>query len=207
MNPILHLDGLPRYQEIRPEHIGPAIDTLIARNQVALDALRHDPAPPTWNTFVQPLEDAIEAMARAWNQVAHLNAVVNTPELREAYNANLPKVTMFWAGLGQDEQLFARYRALAASPEYATLTPVQQRVIDNELRDFRLGGAELSRTETYHEGSVPLHTLRANIDYGFAEAKTVYGKLGIKCWICKGEVKKSAAPAKPADAVAPAPVK
>ncbi len=71
----------------------------------------------------------------------------------------------------------------------------------------RLGGAELSRTETYHEGSVPLHTLRANIDYGFAEAKTVYGKLGIKCWICKGEIKKSAAVAKPADAAAPAPVK
>src|SRR6266699_1258899 len=53
----------------------------------------------------------------------------------------------------------------------------------------RLGGAELARTEMYHEGRVPLHTLRANIDYGFAEASTVYGKLGIKCWICKGETK------------------
>jgi small subunit ribosomal protein S3 len=71
----------------------------------------------------------------------------------------------------------------------------------------RLGGAELSRVETYHDGSVPLHTLRANIDYGFAEAKTMYGKLGIKCWICKGEIKKSSAVAKPAEAPAPAPVK
>lgn len=53
----------------------------------------------------------------------------------------------------------------------------------------RLGGAELSRVEQYMQGRVPLHTLRANIDYGFAEAKTVYGKLGIKCWICKGEIK------------------
>jgi small subunit ribosomal protein S3 len=51
----------------------------------------------------------------------------------------------------------------------------------------RLGGAELARTELYHEGRVPLHTLRANIDYGFAEARTLYGKLGIKCWVCKGE--------------------
>jgi small subunit ribosomal protein S3 len=68
----------------------------------------------------------------------------------------------------------------------------------------RLGGAEMSRVETYHEGSVPLHTLRANIDYGFAEANTVYGKLGVKCWICKGEMK----PEKPQQqphAVAPAP--
>ena len=53
----------------------------------------------------------------------------------------------------------------------------------------RLGGAELARVEMYHWGRVPLHTLRANIDYGFAEALTVYGKLGIKCWICKGDVK------------------
>lgn len=51
----------------------------------------------------------------------------------------------------------------------------------------RLGGAELARVESYHQGRVPLHTLRADIDYGFAEAKTVYGVLGVKCWICKGE--------------------
>lgn len=69
----------------------------------------------------------------------------------------------------------------------------------------RLGGAELARVEIYHEGSVPLHTLRANIDYGFAEAKTVYGKLGVKCWICKPEDKKDKAPApRPADATGPA---
>ena len=53
----------------------------------------------------------------------------------------------------------------------------------------RLGGAELARVESYHEGRVPLHTLRANIDYGFAEAHTLYGKLGVKCWICTGETK------------------
>ena len=53
----------------------------------------------------------------------------------------------------------------------------------------RLGGAEIARVEKYHEGRVPLHTLRANIDYGFAEATTMYGKIGVKCWICKGDVK------------------
>ncbi len=65
----------------------------------------------------------------------------------------------------------------------------------------RLGGAELARVEMYHEGRVPLHTLRANIDYGFAEASTVYGKLGVKCWICKGEIKKGDKP--DANAAAP----
>ena len=52
----------------------------------------------------------------------------------------------------------------------------------------RLGGADIARTERYHEGSTPLQTLRANIDYGFAEAKTTYGRLGIKVWIYKGQV-------------------
>src|SRR5512134_1970205 len=61
----------------------------------------------------------------------------------------------------------------------------------------RLGGAELARVETYHEGRVPLHTLRANIDYGFAEALTLYGKLGIKCWICRGETKNERKTAEP----------
>ena len=65
----------------------------------------------------------------------------------------------------------------------------------------RLGGAELARVEMYHQGSVPLHTLRANVDYGFAEASTVYGKLGIKCWICKKESKEE----KPKPAAAPEP--
>src|SRR5437870_8283767 len=66
----------------------------------------------------------------------------------------------------------------------------------------RLGGAELARVETYHEGRVPLHTLRANIDYGFAEANTVYGKLGIKVWICTGENKPERKPPPPETAAA-----
>ncbi len=69
----------------------------------------------------------------------------------------------------------------------------------------RLGGAELARVETYHQGRVPLHTLRANIDYGFAEANTVYGKLGIKCWICKGEGTPDKSARKPAAAETAAP--
>src|SRR5690606_14949876 len=93
--------------------------------------------------FVQPLIDANERLGRAWGQVAHLNAVVNTPELREAYNAALPKVTEYWTELGQNEALFERYRQLAQSPEFAALSRARRKVIENELRDFRLGGAEL----------------------------------------------------------------
>jgi oligopeptidase A len=144
MNPLLSLDGLPRFGDLRPEHVGPAMDILLAAQRSTLLELRSVPAAPSWDNFVRPLEDAVEQVARAWGQIAHLNAVVNTPELREAYNQNLPKVTTFWAELGQDAALFARYQALADSPAYPKLSAAQRRVIDNELRDFRLGGAELS---------------------------------------------------------------
>ena len=141
-NPLLDFSGLPRFDAIRPDHIGPAIDTLLAQAEAAVAAAERV-APVTWTTFVTPLEDATERLWRAWGQVGHLQAVVNTPELREAYNANLPKVTRFGSALGQNLALYAQYKALAASPEYATYDAARRKVVDNALRDFRLGGAEL----------------------------------------------------------------
>ncbi|KAF1691607.1 M3 family metallopeptidase [Pseudoxanthomonas koreensis] len=142
-NPLLDFTGLPRFDEIRPDHIGPAIDALLAQAEAAVKTAE-TVAPPTWDTFVTPLEDATERLWRAWGQVGHLQAVVNTPELREAYNANLPKVTRFGSALGQNLALFAQYKALAASPEYAGYDATRRKVVENALRDFRLGGAELA---------------------------------------------------------------
>ncbi len=144
MNPLLDFSGLPRFAEIQPIHVGPAVDALITENTALLSHILIQTAAPTWEHFVAPLEDANERLSRAWGQVAHLNAVVNTPELRDAYNANLPKITQYWATLAQNEALFAGYKALRASSEFDTLSPARQKIIENELRDFRLGGAELS---------------------------------------------------------------
>jgi Zn-dependent oligopeptidase len=115
-----------------------------------------DATAPTWDNFIEPLDDANERLARAWSLVGHLNAVVNTPALRDAYNAALPKVTQFFTEQGQDQRLHARFKALKASGAYAALTPARKRLIDNELRDFRLGGAELpedrkTRLKVVHE--------------------------------------------------------
>ncbi len=96
-----------------------------------------------WDSFVVPLDDATERLWRAWGQVNHLQGVVNTPALREAYNTNLPKLTRFSSALGQNLALFAQYRALAATPEAAVYDAARRKVLDNALRDFRLGGAEL----------------------------------------------------------------
>ncbi|WP_068873154.1 M3 family metallopeptidase, partial [Xanthomonas translucens] len=100
-------------------------------------------APVRWDSFVVPLDDATERLWRAWGQVNHLQGVVNTPALREAYNTNLPKLTRFSSALGQNLALFAQYRALAATPEAAVYDAARRKVLDNALRDFRLGGAEL----------------------------------------------------------------
>ena len=142
-NPLLDFSGLPRFADIRPEHVAPAIDQLLSENNALIERLGADQQPPGWENFVAPLDDANERLSRAWGQVAHLNAVMNTAELREVYNANLPKISQYFAGLSQNEQLYARHKALHEAPVFATLSREQKKIVENELRDFRLGGAEL----------------------------------------------------------------
>jgi len=141
LNPLLDFSGLPRFAELKPAHVTPAIDALLAEARAAV--ARAEQARAAWNEFVTPLEDANERLGRAWGQVAHLHAVLDSPELRAAYNENLPKVTQYWTELGQNQALFEKYRVLRTSAEFAGLSPARQRIVDNALRDFRLGGAEL----------------------------------------------------------------
>ncbi|MFA5826114.1 MAG: M3 family metallopeptidase [Gallionellaceae bacterium] len=143
MNPLLDFSGLPRFAEIKPEHVTPAVDELLARNRALTAKLLADTTPPTWTNFVQPFEDANEHLSRAWGQVGHLNMVMNSPELREVYNANLPKVTQYYAELAQNLALFEKYKTIRNSHGHAALNAAQKKIIENELRDFRLGGAEL----------------------------------------------------------------
>lgn len=142
-NPLLDFSGLPRFDEIVPAHVGPAVDALIAVARATIDQVATLADAPTWDNFVVPLADTLDRLGRAWGQVAHLNAVVNTSELREAYNLNLPKITAFYTDFGQDERLFARYRAMASASTFASFDAARRKLIDNALRDFRLSGAEL----------------------------------------------------------------
>ncbi|UCF74455.1 MAG: M3 family metallopeptidase [Betaproteobacteria bacterium] len=143
MNPLLDFSGLPRFAEFKLEHVAPAIDRLLTDNRALVARLAAPEVPATWNEFVNPLEDANERLGRAWGVVGHLNAVMNSPELREVYNANLPKITQYYTELGQHEGLFAKFKALHGSPGFAALSQAQRKIVENELRDFRLGGADL----------------------------------------------------------------
>ncbi len=142
-NPLLHFAGLPKFNEIKPELVSPALDSLLSEGKQVIDTLATNTDGPTWQNFALKLEDLDEKISRAWSQVGHMNAVVNSPELREAYNSNLAKLTDFYSDLAQDERLYAKYRAIQASAEFKILSEAQQKIINNEVRDFKLGGAEL----------------------------------------------------------------
>jgi len=123
--------------------VGPALDVLLADAEAAV-AMAETVQPVRWATFVTPLDDATERLWRAWGVVGHLQAVVNTPELRAVYNENLPRITRFGSALSQNLALFRQYQALATGEEAQAFDPAQRKVLDNTLRDFRLGGAELA---------------------------------------------------------------
>jgi len=146
-NPLLDFSDLPRFADIRPEHISPALDTLLANAQAAV-ARAEDPATPaSWAEAVEALEVATEPLGRAWGVVGHLSAVADTPELRKAHAENLPRMTEFWSSLGQSLALYEKYKALAASPEFAAMSAARRQLMENELRGFRLGGAELQEDQ------------------------------------------------------------
>ena len=121
------------------------MDELLKENRALISQLLSDSAPATWDNFVQPLEDANERLSRAWGQVTHLNAVMNCPELREAYNAHRPKITQYHSELAQNQGLYEKFKAIKAAGGFGHLSRAQRQIVENELRDFRLGGAELTQ--------------------------------------------------------------
>ena len=138
-NPLLSFDDLPAFDQIRPEHIEPATEHLLAQANQALETVTAPVFEAKWDSIASVLDVATEQLSRAWGAVSHLNSVADTPELRAAFNAALPKITEFYTRLGADERLYAKYKAI----DPATLTPEQRQAHKNALRNFVLGGAEL----------------------------------------------------------------
>jgi len=138
-NPLLDTTGLPLFDQIAPEHVTPALDVLLADAEKALDTVTAKDFPAAWKSIAQTLDVATERLGMAWGAVSHLNSVADTPELRAAYNAALPRVTEFWTRLGSDERLYAKYKAI----DPASLNAEQKQAQTNALRAFVLGGAEL----------------------------------------------------------------
>ncbi len=139
-NPLLDFSDLPLFDQIRPEHVTPALDALLADAETALSTVTAPEFPAQWAAIAGVLDIATEHLGRAWGAVSHLNSVADTPELRTAFNAVLPKVTEFWTRLGADERLYAKYKAI----DPASLNAEQKQAHKNAMRNFVLGGAELT---------------------------------------------------------------
>jgi len=138
-NPLLDFSTLPAFDRIRPAHIVPAIDVLLAQADAALQTVTAQDFPPRWQNLSAVLDVATERLAIAWGAASHLHSVADTPELRAAYTQALPKVTQFWTRLGTDARLYAKYQAVDA----AALNPEQRAALEHTLRDFALSGARL----------------------------------------------------------------
>nr|WP_067289094.1 oligopeptidase A [Marinobacterium profundum] len=140
-NPLLQQPELPTFSAIKPENVEPAIDELLGRNRAGIEALCQAAVTPDWNSLVAPLEQLNDDLSRAWSPVSHMNSVVNGDELRQAYNACLPKLSQYWTELGQNQQLFEAFSHLAENDQ--ALDGPQRKVVANTLRDFRLSGIAL----------------------------------------------------------------
>lgn len=141
-NPLLSINDLIDFPAIKPEHVVPAMKSLIADAQETLTAVTQDSTPATWDDVITPLEKKTLSLSRAWGAVSHLMSVCDEPQLRKAYNEALPIVTQFWIGLSQSS-LSQKYKAIKESDGFRNLSAVRQRIINEELIDFKLAGAFL----------------------------------------------------------------
>jgi oligopeptidase A len=169
-NPLLGHEGLPPFAQIRPEHVEPAVREVLAENRARIDRLA-TLANPTFATLVEPLEELQHRLTRTWSPVSHLNAVLNSAELRASYNACLPLLSEYQTDLSQSEPLYAAYRAIA-DREAPGLEAVQRRVLDHALRDFRLAGVGLdaARKERFKAVMLELTQLQARFEENVLDA-------------------------------------
>ena len=179
MNPLLTTTVLPLFSEIKPEHIEPAISQLLAEARAVVDQQLQATSQYTWNNLVEPLEEAEDKLNKAWSPVSHLNSVVNSDELREAYNACLPMLSAYSTEMGQNTQLCNAYQMLVDSDEFKTLEPAQQKVLNNALRDFKLSGVDLESDKKlrYKDISQELSKLASLYEENLLDATNAWSKL------------------------------
>ena len=153
-NPLLKSNELPPFSHILPEHVRPAIESIVADNEQAIAALLASGKGKDWTSLQEPLDALDDRLSQAWSPVGHMNAVVNSEDLRAVYNDCLPLLSEYSTRIGQNRQLFDAYQALADSAEFGQLNSAQQKVINDTLRDFRLAGVALDEDKKARYGEI-----------------------------------------------------
>ncbi|MCX7095469.1 MAG: oligopeptidase A [Methylobacter sp.] len=178
-NPLLANSKLPMFSQIKAEHIVPAIDRLLAEARSSVEQHLQATQHYTWENLIEPLENVEDKLNKAWSPVSHMNSVVNSDELRDAYNACLPKLSAYSTEMGQNEALFKAYRFIEGSDEFASLDTAQQKIIRNALRDFKLSGIDLDneKKQRYKDISLELSALASNYEENLLDATNAWSKL------------------------------
>ena len=153
-NPLLSNSQLPRFSQIKPEHVLPAIKETLNNCRKTIETVLEQHSEFTWDNLIQPIDEMDEKFSRAWSPVSHLNSVKNSPELREAYEACLPLLSEYSTWVGQHKPLYQAYKQLKDSKHYENLSKAQKKVIDNALRDFELSGIGLSEEKQKRYGEI-----------------------------------------------------
>lgn len=178
-NPLLINATLPLFSQIKPEHVEPAIDALLAAARAVVEEQLQTRKNYSWKKLIQPLDDVENKLHKAWSPVSHLNAVMNSEELRAAYNACLPKLSDYGTEMGQNKALFNAYRMISKSTEFASFDVAQQKIIRNALRDFRLSGIDLTEAQKqrYKEIAQELSQFTSRFEENVLDATNAWCKL------------------------------
>lgn len=177
-NPLLQDFDLPPFAEIKPEHVEPAIDQLLADSRARIAELLAQQDRLSWDSLILPMDEMAARLSKAWGPVSHLNSVCNSPELRLAHEACLPKLSEFWTELGQNKQLFNAYQSIANSAVAEQLNVAQRKVLEHELRDFRLSGIDLpvDKQQRYAEIQKQLSELSSKFSNNLLDATQAWTK-------------------------------
>jgi oligopeptidase A len=178
VNPLLELTSLPPFSEIKPSHVEVAVDRLLTESRKQLGEILSTKEPYGWDNLVVPIDEMEDRMQRAWSPVRHMNSVVNTPELREAYNACLPKLSAYHTEMGQNEDLFRAYTEIRNSEAFETLDKAQQKCIDDSLRNFHLSGIDLpsEKKESFKQIMQELTKLQSRYEENLLDATNAWYK-------------------------------
>ncbi len=153
-NPLLTFTDLPPFSAIKPEHVKPAVEQVIEDCRSKINQVLEGNTQPSWDSVIAPIEEVDDRLSRVWSPVSHMNSVVNSDELREAYESCLPLLSEYSTWVGQHKGLFEAYKTIKASPEFVTLSRAQQKTIDDGLREFELSGIGLPAAEQKRYGEI-----------------------------------------------------
>ncbi len=176
-NPLLNIKDLPEFSSIKPAHVEPALDELLKNNRQLCEDLLSNNDHYSWDNLVEPLEIADNELQRMWSPISHMNSVVNTPELRDAYNAGLPKLSEFSTEMGQNQALFAAIKQIRDDKEF-NLDAAQQKSLDDSIKSFRLSGVDLPEAEKKRYGEInkQLSTLTSAYSDNVLDATNAWSK-------------------------------